>query len=266
MPFDCNILRQYATSLPLVRNCDLVKSGMLRLETPFRYPDGSQIDLFLGEAGQGQVFEHYRVSDLGQTVGYLLDLQVKPWATQKRKKILEDICQALDVELDGGELLVRLKDEQLTTDLLPDAMVRVAQACIRMADLAYTQRLRAPVSFRDDVEEFISSNGVEVESGITLRGKFDKEVTVDFRTTGRRVKSLILTLSTQNTAAAHGVSNEVFRKWYDLEPQKGDHQFLTLFDSTNNAVRDDDLARLAEVSTVLAFPAEQDAVMQAIAA
>jgi len=265
MPLDCETLKGMATSLALVTECDVIKNGMLRLATPFRYPDGSQIDLFLGSP-PGLVFDDIRVTDLGQTAAYLFDLQLKPWATFKRKQIVEDVCKTLSVTQDGGELLVRLKKEELATSSLSDAMVRVAQACIRTADIAYTQRLRAPASFKDEVEEFISSDGIDVESGLVVPGRFNKDVPVDFRIKGRRIKSLILTLSTQNNAAAHGVSNEVFRRWYDLEPQRANYQFLTLFDSTNNSIRDDDLARIGEVSTVLAFPAQQEAVMEAIAA
>ena len=264
MTLDCKSLAQLATSLALVTHCDQIKSGMLRLATPFRYPDGSQVDVFLDDAGA--LYNRVRLTDLGQTTAYLLDLQLKPWATQKRKQIIDDVCRTLDVTREGGELLVRLDEADLGGPGLADAIVRVAQACIRTADVSYTQRLRAPASFRDEVEEFISSNGVQVEAGIVLPGRFGKDVPVDFRTHGRRVKSVILTLSTQNAAAAHGISTEVFRKWYDLEPRRADHQFVTLFDSGNNAFRDDDLARLGEVSTVLAFPAQQDAVMEAIAA
>jgi hypothetical protein len=242
----------------------VIKNGMLRLSTPFRYPDGSFVDLFLGDSGD--VYAPIRVTDLAQTAAYLLDVHVKPWATQKRKQIVEDVCRALAVERNDGELLVRLKAEDLSTEALSDAMVRVAQACIRVADLSYTQRLRAATPVREEVEEFISGDDVGVEPFVSLPGRFNKDVSIDFRTRGRRVKSLILTLSTQNATAAHGVSNEVFRKWYDLEPQRASYQFLTIFDSTTNAIRDDDLARIGEVSTVLAFPAQEDALMQAIAA
>src|SRR5580658_6820157 len=99
MALACDNLKEYATQLSLVTACDVIKSGLLRLSTPFRYPDGSQIDLFLGPTGE--VFDRYRISDLGQTAAYLLDLQLKPWATQKRKLIVEDVCRALAVERDG---------------------------------------------------------------------------------------------------------------------------------------------------------------------
>jgi len=264
MTLDCETLKGYVTSLSLVTSCDVIKNGMLRIATPFRYPDSSQVDLFLGITGD--IFSPIRVTDLGQTSAYLLDLQVKPWATQKRKKIVEDVCASLEVEQDGAELFVRMQESELKSIGLSGAMVRVAQACIRTADIAYTQRLRIPALFKDDVEEFITGDKVKVESGFSLPGRFQKDVSVDFLTKGRHVQSLILTLSTQNTAAAHGISNEVFRKWYDLELHRTDYQFLTLFDSTNNSFRDEDLARLSEKSIVLAFPAQQDGIAETIAA
>ena len=263
MPMTCESLKPY-TSIQLVEACDEIKSGMLRLSTPFRYPDGSNIDLFLGT--DSHLHTPIKLTDLAHTAAYLLDIQIKSWATQKRKHIVDDVCKLLGVYREDGELVVRLTEDELNEGHLPSAMVRLAQACIRIADLSFTQRLRAPVGFKDDVEEFISAEGVTVEPAVALPGRYGKDVPVDFRTKGRKVESLVLTLSTQNSAAAHGLSNEVFRRWYDLEPQRAGHQFLTIYDSTNDVFRDDDIARLSEVSTVLPFPAQQEAIRDAIAA
>ena len=263
MPLTCESLKPF-TALQLVEDCDEIKGGVLRLSTPFRYPDGSNIDLFMGI--DSHLHAPIKLTDLAHTTAYLLDVQIKPWATQKRKHIVDDVCKLLGIDREGGELVVRLTQEELNDGNLPGAMVRLAQACIRIADLSFTQRLRAPVNFKDDVEEFITGEGVAVESAITLLGKYGKEVPLDFRTRGRKIESLLLTLSTANAAAAHGLANEVFRKWHDLEPHKASHQFLTIYDSTNDVFRDDDLARISEQSTLLAFPAQQEAIRDAIAA
>lgn len=264
MAFDCESLKQLATTLSLVTHCDVIKNGMLRLATPFRYPEGSQIDVFLGDSVL--LGSEFKLTDMGQTIAYLLDLQIKPWATQKRKQIVDEVCKAMGVHREEGEFFVTLTHNQLFTNDLPDSIARLSQVCIRVADLAYTQRLRTPTSFRDDVEEFITNDRIEVESGIVLPGRFNEDVTVDFRTKGKTSRSLILTMSTNNHAAAHGIGNEVFRKWYDLSPQQGEFQFVTIYDSTTNAFRDDDLARLNELSTVLAFPAQQETIVEALAA
>jgi hypothetical protein len=263
MSLSCEELRQKVRGLALVVECDVVKSGALRFATPFRYSDGSQVDLFLTE--KDVLFGHkYVLSDFGQTTAYLLDLQIKPWATKRRKQVIADVCRALEVEQADGQLQIRLRDSDLAD--LSEAVVRLAQACIRVADLTLTQRLGAPSVFREELEEFLADENLEYEESITLVGRFEKDVPVDFRVYGRHVKSLVLTLSTANTAAAHGLGNEVFRRWYDLEPYRPDHQAVTVWDTRNDVFHDDDLARLRDVSIVFGFPAETDRLRPALAA
>jgi hypothetical protein len=235
---------------------------MLRISTPFQYPDGSQIDVFIGN--EEPLFPDKLVlTDLGQTTAYLLDLQVKPWTTAKRKRIINDICTNLEVELRGGALMI-----PLTTDPndIPEAIVRLAQACIRIPDVAFTQRFRNVSVLNEEFEEFLSQTELDYEGPVTLLGPFDNEVEVDFRVRGHHVVSLVQTLSTANSNAAHGLSNEVFRKLYDLKTYSVDHQLLTIYDTTTDVFRRDDLNRLSTLSTVLGFPAEQDSIHTALAA
>ena len=76
---DCLMIDGDTTASALVQQCDVVASGALRMLTPFQYPDGSQIDLFIEETKP--LLGARILSDLGQTTSYLLDLQVKPWAS-----------------------------------------------------------------------------------------------------------------------------------------------------------------------------------------
>ncbi len=259
---DCDHILQAAKTFPLVLSCAVIRNGMLRLETPFHYPNGASIDVFVGTLEN--LFTPIIVTDFGQTTAYLLDMQIKHWQTARRRQIVADICRTLQVEQDGGQFVVRLAQHQLPE--LSAAIVRLAEACIRVADLSFTQRLRSPVMFRDEMEEFVDAAGVAYETGVTLPGQFGKPVPVDYRVRGRTVVSLVQTLSTANTAAAHGLANEVFRRWYDLSPHRVDNQFLTIYDSTNDVFRSDDLDRLGSLSTVFAFPAQSDAVREALAA
>ncbi|HEY8668279.1 MAG TPA: DUF1828 domain-containing protein [Tepidisphaeraceae bacterium] len=262
MTVDCSNIQDLVRAVPLVQGCDIIRNGMLRMATPFRYADGSQVDLFLGQ--QPDLFEGWKLTDLGHTTAYLLDLHLKPWTTKRRKQIVTDICTALDVKREGGELAVYLKDGQMP--LLGDAMVRLGQACIRVADLAFTQRVRPANAFREEVEEFIEMDDLRYEPDIVLPGQFGKEVPVDFEVQGRRTKSLVQTLSTGNSAAAHGLSNEIFRRWYDLNQYHQTHQFLTIYDASNDVFREDDLLRLGTLSQVFAFPADPESIKLAMAA
>jgi hypothetical protein len=256
---DCNEVITAARSFSMVEDCDQLKSGILRLATQFEYPDGSQIDVFLKP---GDLISEFFLTDLGQTTTNLLDLQIRAWATKKRKQIVSDVCESLKVENRGGELTVRMTD----INALPDGIVRLAQACIRVSDLMYTQRLLTPVALRDDVEEFLAASDFSYEPSFEIPGPYGKPVSVDFRVDGPHQNSLILTIGTANAASAHPIANEVFKKWYDLSKVAKNSQFISLFDSRNNVVRDEDVARLGDVSTVLAFPEQQDEFKQALAA
>jgi hypothetical protein len=260
MPLDCNALREHVSRFSLVGECDVIANGMLRFSTPFQYPDGSNIDLFLGE---GKAPYHKLVlTDLGQTTANLLDLHIKPWATKKRKQVIADICRTLDVEHEGGEFKVTFDDLKS----LPGLIIRLSQACIRAGDLMFTQRLQSPVVFRDDLEEFISAWNLPYEPNVEIVGQFGRPVPVDFSVNGAHTKSLVLAASTGSAAASRPVTNEIFRKWNDLENVRQHFQFLSIYDSKNNYFRDDDLARLETISTVLAFPAQEQVLEAALAA
>jgi hypothetical protein len=259
----CEELASAISSFSLVVDCDEVDSSLLRAATPFRYPDGSNIDVFFSfEPSTLPQMAPITVTDLGQTVSHLLDMHIKTWATKKRKQVVSDVCKALGVTQRNGEFLVEV--ESLSG--ISDAIVRVCQACIRVSDLIFTQRLSAPVSFQDDIEEFLNTGGLAYEPDVLLPGKFQKDVPVDFKVRGKRVESLVLSLATGNSTSAHPLSNEVFRKWHDLDQHRQKYQFLTIYDSRTNVFRDDDLARLGDVSTVMAFPAQSDQIREALAA
>lgn len=122
------------------------------------------------------------------------------------------------------------------------------------------------IGVEDEFEEFLAQIELDYDGPLSLTGPFDNQVEVDFRVRGRHVVSLIQTLSTANSNAAHGLSNEVFRKWYDLKASQVDHQLLTIYDTTDDVFRRDDLNRLGTLSTVLGFPADQESIRTALAA
>ena len=262
MSITCDQLQSLATQISLVTACDAVRDGSLRLATPFRYPDGSQIDLFL-QAGDNLLGE-MELSDKGQTMAYLLDLHVKPWTSQKRKQTLADICSSLGVEQEGGCFRIRLDASQRT--LFADAMVRLSQVCLRAADLAYTQRLRSPGAINEDFEEFLSVLDRPYQPDLIIPGRHGKPVAFDFLVEGRMARSLVKILSTGNPAAAHTLSTEAFTRWYDIEPVRHEYQCLTVYDSTNGVFFFFFLRRLEHLSAVLAYPAETDRLRYTLAA
>ena len=62
------LLDTIRTEIPLIYTCEEVASYRLRLNTPFLYPNGDYIDLYLEETPAGLY-----LTDLGETLGYLSD-------------------------------------------------------------------------------------------------------------------------------------------------------------------------------------------------
>jgi hypothetical protein len=259
---DCSNVKKYAPSISLIEDCDQV-SGALRLLTPFQYPNGAKIDLFLRE-GQ-PLFDGYVLTDLGQSTGYLLDVNVKPWATNKRRQIVEDVCRSLDVVCKGGEFQIELDLHEAKDFSQP--MMRLVQACIRISDLAFSARLWAAGSFKDELEEFLQGAlEVQYETDIIEVGRNREDVKLDFRVHGERMTSLILTLSAASTFSAHNAANEVCIRWLDLGKRKADQQYITVLDESHEVFKARDLNRIAGLSNVIAFPTEQDQLKGVLAA
>ncbi|MDZ4802532.1 MAG: DUF1828 domain-containing protein [Bryobacteraceae bacterium] len=259
---DCSLISSALAPLSLVQQCDSIGNGSLRLLTPFQYPNGSQIDLFLEEPQP--LFNALTLSDLGQTTAYLLDAQVRPWATNKRRQIVEDICRSLDVRWHGGRLLIELEPEDLL-DLRP-VMMRLAQACIRVSDLVFSARIWSTGSFRDEMEEFLTSLEIRYEPDAIETNRKGQDVKFDFRVFGATHVSLLQSLSAASTGSAHSVSAEAFLRLFDVgaTKRKTDPQFVTVIDESNDVFKDHDITRLEQVSSVFWFPAQQDQLISTL--
>ncbi|HBI44659.1 MAG TPA: hypothetical protein DDY78_17680 [Planctomycetales bacterium] len=270
MPFDCERLKALLTGLSLVKDCQRLKDGTIRMATNLRYPNGSFVDIFvhaqgdLGNAGPG-LFKGHVLSDMGQTALYLLQLGMEVWATEKRKLAVEDVCKILGVESKRSQLQVKLiSDEE---GQVADAFLRLAQACIRIADLSYMQRFAAPGMFKEEVAEFLTEAHFRFEPDIVLAGKYDTDVPVDFRVKSRKT-SLLRLISGKTTSATHVTANEVFRCWHDLSGFQKANRFITLVDARDRMglVRGDDAARLAEMSEIVFFPTQERQLASLLAA
>jgi len=235
----------------LVRSIDTVEKGHVRIETVFLYPDGSHVDLFV--ADDTPLLPPSRLSDLGQTMSWLLDVQVRPWLSKKRQRLVEDALRIYDVEQDGGALVTSLP----SMDELVDGVVRLGQACVRVADIANTRRTSLQTGVADEVEEVLADAAVEYEPNAELQGRFGAAVRLDFLVTGRRTQSALLTLASANTSQAHVIANEIFRKWYDLDTPARTEQRVTVFDDRQDTYRDEDLDRLRGMSDVIALSDRQ---------
>lgn len=250
-------IRQLAADLSMVRDLDVVPRGHLRLQTKFTYPDRSSVDVFVLDRPQELFPTPPTLSDLGQTISWLADVQVKPWQSKKRQRFLEDALHVLDVHQNGGALETSF---ELTHEAFEDAVIRLGQACVRVADLLFTRRSSLQVAATDEVEEIISDAELVYQTNAPLQGRHDNLIVVDFLVKGRRRESAVLTLGAQSTGTAHTAANEVFRKHYDLDTPRRGEQRVTIYDDNYDVYRPDDLDRLRGVSELVPLSARQDVV------
>jgi hypothetical protein len=118
----------------LVLDVDTVSRGHVRITTGFLYPEGSSMDLFLvnTEFTDGAL----KLTDFGSTLEWLMDLEVYPENSPAQTALLIAAARNCGVSFERGALELDLA----TVDELPDAIMRLGQTCLRVADLFYTTR------------------------------------------------------------------------------------------------------------------------------
>lgn len=240
-------IRRQAAGHSLVREIGFVPKGHLRVETGFVYPDGTSIEVFVVDSGNGRL----KLSDLGQTSSWLLHLQIKPWLSKKREAMLSDALALHGVSQVGGALEYPLD----TAGSFADGVVRLSQACLRAADLCFTRRNALQTVFKDQVEETFSDLELDFEQDVDLVGR--TTVRVDYLVRTVRLTSAILTLSSGSASSAHVSANEVFRKWYDLAVPSRPEARITLWDDGRDVYKSEDLERLSQLSSVVPFSDRQ---------
>ena len=260
-PPDAQVLREKLSASGFVRALDTLPDGAVRLRTPLSYPDGSPIEILQRDAND--MFLSARFVDGGRTFGFLGGLQVQMDGHEKREHFLQDVCQSLGVEHRNGELGVAVYPE---TDVA-DAVIRLTQACLRVADLLFTQTFKNKTDFHQIFSKgFLNLERPDHLENSTIEGRFGRNVKIDFFVRQKTAKDqLIITMTSTNRTSSHAVANDVFCRWYDLERYKNDHVFLTVLDSTSRAFHESDISRVADVSRVIRYPEEADTLRELLA-
>ena len=240
----------------LVRGVDAVRQR-LRCETAFLYPDGSSVDIFI-ETNE-PLLNRYMLTDLGQTMTWLLDVQVKPWQSKRRQQLLEDALRIYRVQHSNGALqLPSIGEGEVVSGI-----ISLGQACVRTADLFYTRKLNLQSHFSEEIEEFLADLEVPYDTEQSLEGLGGRVVKVDFVVHSHR-DSLVLTLAPGHSSyQAHTAANELFSKWYDLSERP--EQRVTVYDDRVDTYRPDDLNRLRDKSDLIGI-SETRALSELLAA
>ena len=115
-------------TLPPRFECSPAPQEGVRVRTPLMYPDGGIVDVFVLKRDNG-----YIVTDFGDALGWLRMQSVNAQPSLQQNLMIKDICQTLDIELHSGQLVLRSG----VADALEKAVLRVAQAVVRVSDVVH---------------------------------------------------------------------------------------------------------------------------------
>ena len=115
------------SALPSLLECSVRPQGDLHVRTPLYRPDGDGVDLFVAQNGTRTI-----VTDYGDTLGWLFSAAGIGDLTAGQCAWIDDVNRTLGTKMHNGQLHITCEDPTS----LADALTRVAQASIRIADLA----------------------------------------------------------------------------------------------------------------------------------
>lgn len=225
----------------------------LRIRTPFLYPDGDYIDLFVKPSD-----DPITISDLGETTRWLRMQTSALRRSPKQRQLIEDACRTHGIEFLRGTLSTHAKPDQ---EDLAAAVTRLSQAALRVSDLWFTFRTRTFESVTDEVADFLSEQNIRFDRGETLIGRSGRPYNIDFHTRTPSRSSLVSVLSTGSRPAAGRIVDHLTAVWHDLSHLKTGQEpleFVSLFDDTLDVWKPEDFHLMEDFSTVARWSAPEE--------
>lgn len=253
---NCADLARAVSESPLVGWHCTSDRGFLRLDTPFRYPDGGIIELFVEERDG-----RFVVSDFGEAYRFLETNGIDPERSATRRQLIEMALRlgaAANVE---GALEIAVADQQR---VFPAAL-QLAQVITRVGDLVLLAKGAVGSTFSDTLEEFLKSSlvGVEVQRGQAIHGRAAVH-RVDIVARTMRGVSAIEGLSAITTTGANAQTAYTIQKFADIAALGADAPTrFAVLDNTGE-VWTEPLRRQLEQFSVVVDWEHRDELIQAL--
>lgn len=138
-----SLCHQFCTDIKVSMKND----HLIRIETPFYFPDGDPYQIYLVELETGG----FRVTDKGHTLMHLSyenDLEALEKGT--RGKLLNQIQLELGLKEEDGEFYL-----ESTLEDIPANIFRLGQGITKIYDLTYLNRVRVESTFYEDLNSRI---------------------------------------------------------------------------------------------------------------
>ena len=260
-------------SLPALFECTPAPREGVRVRTPLMYPDGGMVDVFVVEQS-GCCY----VTDFGETLSWLRMQSTSARRSPKQTRLVEDTCQTLGVKLHRGQLVLRTNG----ADGLGEAVLRLAQAAVRVSDLWFTFRTRTvrsragetiagkvedfdwqARSFRHDVRavgtvaskvaDWLVKKEIYFDRHVIQTGRSGQNWRIDYQTRTEDRTALIFLLSVGSREAARRRTEHVLAGCIDLNHPKVSRPhlaFVSLFNDTEDVWRKEDFSLVGQHSEV----------------
>lgn len=249
--------------------------GGVRVRTPYMYPDGGILDLFVLERG-----DSYKVTDFGETVAWLKMRTGWPKLPRERRAQVNDTCRKHGVVNNHGQLEL----SGLSRGDLSEAVVQLAGTAARVSDLWFTFRRTkfdsalyiAEDPLREQVEKWFREWRVAFKPRTTRSGQSGRNWSIDYETTVDSRRALVFLLGSRDREEARRLAEHVLVACVDLRPGSGNRQYplvphehevvnVSLCDDTHNVWREEDI-RLLELESNVVHRSRPDEVERVLRA
>ena len=138
-------------------------------------------------------------------------------------------------------------------DVLGEAVLRLAQAAVRVSDLWFTLRTRAVETVADEVSDWLLERKIPFDRAVRRNGRSGRNWTIDYQTRADKRTSLIFLLSTGSRSAARSITERVLAGCIDLSHLKAGQsrvELVSLFDDTEDVWREEDFNLVEQQSAI----------------
>ncbi len=239
-------------TLPPLFVCSPAPREGVRVRTPLLYPDGGVVDVFILERGS-----NYTVTDFGDALGWLRLQSISRRRSRGQEDLVQDVCRTLRIELFYDQLILRAIPE----DALGEAVLRIAQAVVRISDLWFTLRSQSLQTTEDEVNEWLLEKQIPFQRQVTKSGRSARDWNVNFETQTDNRTSLIFLLSTGSRGAVRRITEHVLAACVDLSHLRADQPnlaFVSLFDDIVDVWWPEDLQLVEEHSEIARWSAPDE--------
>ena len=237
----CAALQQ---AVPPLFVCSPAPQEGVRVRTPMLYPDGGVVDVFVLERNG-----RYVVTDFGDALGWLGLQSSSRQRSTKQNALIHDVCQTLRVDRYYDQLMLR----SVAKDELGEAVLRVAQAAVRVSDIWFTLRSQTLQTVADEVDEWLREREIVFEREVKKQGRSTQNWTIDFETRTESRSCFVFILATGARPAVRRMTEHVVAGCVDLNHLKVGQPslaFVSLFDDTEDVWESRDFFLVGEVSKI----------------